>query len=101
MEQALAAADTAWVLAAFTAVVLMVPGLALFYSGMLGVKSALNMIMMVFGGFAVTAVLWVLFGPAAVLGDSVGGLGSSAIPSPTSVWARCSRRTRTEGCPPH
>ncbi|QXF80647.1 ammonium transporter [Rhodococcus pyridinivorans] len=75
MEQALAAADTAWVLAAFTAVVLMVPGLALFYSGMLGVKSALNMIMMVFGGFAVTAVLWVLFGPAAVLGDSVGGLG--------------------------
>ncbi|MBF0662862.1 ammonium transporter [Rhodococcus sp. (in: high G+C Gram-positive bacteria)] len=75
MEQALAAADTAWILAAFTAVALMVPGLALFYGGMLGVKSALNMIMMVLGGFAVAGVVWVFFGPAAVLGDSVGGLG--------------------------
>ncbi|MBH0118830.1 ammonium transporter [Rhodococcus sp. NPDC003382] len=75
MEEAIAAADTAWVLAAFTAVALMVPGLALFYGGMLGVKSALNMIMMVLGGFAVAGVVWVFFGPAAVLGDSVGGLG--------------------------
>lgn len=75
MEEAIAAADTAWILAAFTAVALMVPGLALFYGGMLGVKSALNMIMMVLGGFAVAGVVWVFFGPAAVLGDSVGGLG--------------------------
>ncbi|WP_432536165.1 ammonium transporter [Kineococcus arenarius] len=69
------AADTAWILAAFTAVSLMVPGLALFYGGMTSVKSTLNMMMMVLGAAAVVAVLWVAFGYSAVLGNSYGGLG--------------------------
>ncbi|WKK12941.1 ammonium transporter [Rhodococcus ruber] len=75
MEEAIAAADTAWILAAFTAVSLMVPGLALFYGGMVSVRSTLNMIMMTFAGFALVGVLWVLFGYSAVLGDSLGGAG--------------------------
>lgn len=75
MEEAIAAADTAWILAAFTAVSLMVPGLALFYGGMVSVRSTLNMIMMTFAGFALVGVLWVLFGYSAVLGNSLGGAG--------------------------
>ncbi|MET0798651.1 MAG: ammonium transporter [Rhodococcus sp. (in: high G+C Gram-positive bacteria)] len=75
MNEAIAAADTAWILAAFTAVSLMVPGLALFYGGMVSVRSTLNMAMMTFGAFAVVGILWIVFGYSAVLGNSLGGWG--------------------------
>ena len=67
--------STAFILAATMAVALMIPGLALFYGGMVGSTSILNMIMMVFGAVAVVGVLWTLFGFSAVFGDSYGGLG--------------------------
>ncbi|MGY0497389.1 ammonium transporter [Nocardia sp. FBN12] len=75
MQEAIAAANTAWLLAAFAAVSLMVPGLAMFYGGMVSVKNTLNMAMMTFGAFAVVGILWVLFGYSAVLGNSLGGFG--------------------------
>ncbi|AZG46996.1 ammonium transporter [Gordonia insulae] len=75
MDQAITAANTAWMLAAFAAVALMVPGLAMFYGGMVSVKNTLNMAMMTFGGFAVVGVLWIIFGYSAVLGDSISGWG--------------------------
>lgn len=75
MNEAVAAADTAWMLAAFAAVALMVPGLALFYGGMVSIRSTLNMAMMAFGAFAVVGVLWIVFGYSAVLGNSIGGAG--------------------------
>ncbi|PBC36038.1 ammonia channel protein [Rhodococcus sp. ACPA4] len=75
MNEAVAAADTAWMLAAFAAVSLMVPGLALFYGGMVSVRSTLNMAMMTFGAFAVVGILWIVFGYSTVLGNSIGGAG--------------------------
>ncbi|WP_084495143.1 ammonium transporter [Nocardia shimofusensis] len=75
MTEAIAAADTAWILAACAAVGIMVPGLAMFYGGMVSIKNTLNMAMMTFGAFAVVGVLWIVFGYSAVLGDSIGGLG--------------------------
>ncbi|MDV7353280.1 ammonium transporter [Rhodococcus oxybenzonivorans] len=75
MNEAVAAADTAWILAAFTAVSLMVPGLAMFYGGMVSVRNTLNMAMMTFGAFAVVGMLWIVFGYSTVLGNSLGGLG--------------------------
>jgi Amt family ammonium transporter len=54
--------DTAWVLAASALVLLMTPGLALFYGGMVRVKSVLNMMMMSGITIAVVTVLWVLYG---------------------------------------
>ncbi|MGW4370465.1 ammonium transporter [Nocardia takedensis] len=75
MTEAIAAANTAWILAAFAAVSLMVPGLAMFYGGMVSIKNTLNMAMMTFGAFAVVGVLWIIFGYSAVLGDSLGGVG--------------------------
>lgn len=75
MEAAIAAADTAWVLAAMVAVAFMVPGLALFYGGMVSIRSTLNMMMMTIGAVAVMAVLWVVVGYSMTFGNSLGGAG--------------------------
>lgn len=91
-------ADTAWILAAFTAVSLMLPGIALYYGGQAGIKHTLNIMMMSFGGFAVVGILWILFGYSAVLGDSVGGLG--IIGNPFSDIGLSGLLTPTEGAVP-
>src|SRR4051795_7857883 len=65
--------DTAWMLAASALVLLMAPGLALFYGGMVRSKSVLNMIMMVFGALAVVSITWVVVGYSLAFGDDLGG----------------------------
>ncbi len=65
--------DTAWVLASAALVLLMTPGLALFYGGMVRTKSVLNMMMMSFGALALISVLWVLYGYSVAFGDDLGG----------------------------
>ncbi|WP_369134425.1 ammonium transporter [Modestobacter sp. I12A-02662] len=65
--------DTAWVLTSAALVLLMTPGLALFYGGMVRAKSVLNMMMMSFGALALISVLWVLYGYSMAFGDDVGG----------------------------
>jgi ammonium transporter, Amt family len=64
--------DTAWVLASAALVLLMTPGLALFYGGMVRAKSVLNMMMMSFGALALISVLWVLYGYSMAFGNDVG-----------------------------
>jgi Amt family ammonium transporter len=64
--------DTAWLLAASAMVLLMAPGLALFYGGMVRSKSVLNMMMMTFGALAAITVIWVLVGYSLAFGDDVG-----------------------------
>lgn len=68
------AADVAWILAAFSLVLLMFPGLAMLYGGMLNGRSVLNMMMMVMSSLAVTTVVYIIVGHGLVVGDSVGGL---------------------------
>ncbi len=70
--------DTAWVLVSAALVLLMTPGLALFYGGMVRAKSVLNMMMMSFGALALISVLWVLYGYSIAFGNDVAGglLGS-------------------------
>jgi ammonium transporter, Amt family len=53
-------------------VLLMTPGLALFYGGMVRSKSVLNMMMMSFGALASIAVIWVLWGYSFAFGDDIG-----------------------------
>ena len=77
--------DTAWILASAALVLLMTPGLAFFYGGMVRAKSVLNMMMMSFGALALIAVLWVLYGYSMAFGDDVGAglLGNPfAVPRP-------------------
>jgi len=64
--------DTAWILTSAALVLLMTPGLALFYGGMVRMKSVLNMMMMSFGAMALVSVLWVLYGYSLTFGDDVG-----------------------------
>lgn len=55
--------DTAWMLIATVLVTLMVlPGLALFYGGMVRVKNMLSVLMQVFVIFSLMAVLWAIYG---------------------------------------
>ena len=54
-------ADTAWVLMSGALVLLMTPGLAIFYGGMVRAKSTLNMMMMSFAAMGVTTIIWVLY----------------------------------------
>ncbi|MFJ5528898.1 ammonium transporter [Streptomyces sp. NPDC093261] len=67
--------DTAWLLAATALVLLMTPGLALFYGGMVRTKSVLNMLMMSFVSIALVTVVWLAAGYSLAFGgDSAGGL---------------------------
>ena len=65
----------AWLLTSASLVLLMTPGLALFYGGMTRAKSVLNMMMMSFGALAVVPVVYVLWGWSMSYGsEDVAGL---------------------------
>jgi Amt family ammonium transporter len=74
-EVVLNSGNTAWMLMSTGLVTLMIPGLALFYGGMVRVKSVLNMMMMSFGALALVFVIWIVVGFSLVFGDSVGNRG--------------------------
>jgi len=61
--------NTAWVLASAALVLLMTPGLAFFYGGMVRSKSVLNMLMMNFICIAVVGVLWAIYGFSLAFGN--------------------------------
>jgi Amt family ammonium transporter len=52
----------AWLIIATALVLLMTPGVAFFYGGLVKAKSVVSMMMMSFGALGLVAVLWVLFG---------------------------------------
>ncbi len=64
--------DTAFVLLCTALVLLMTPGLALFYAGMVRAKSALAMLMQVFTCLGVVSVAWVLLGYSLAFGEDIG-----------------------------
>lgn len=68
------AGDTAWLLTSAALVLLMTPGLAFFYGGMVRGKNVLNMIMMSISAMGVVTVLWVLYGFSVAFGTDKGGL---------------------------
>ena len=65
--------DTAWVLACTALVLLMTPGLAFFYAGMVRSKHVLAMIMQSFACIAIVSVTWVLVGYSLAFDDDAGG----------------------------
>lgn len=58
----ISAGDTAWVLVSAALVMLMTPGLAFFYGGMVRRKNILGILMQCFGCLAIVSVLWVIYG---------------------------------------
>ncbi len=67
--------DTAWVLISTALVMLMTPGLALFYGGLVRRKNVLSTIMHSFFMLALVSVIWVLWGYTLAFGPDAGGLG--------------------------
>jgi len=74
MDFTLDSGNTAWLLASASLVLLMTPGLAFFYGGMVRGKSVLNMMMMSFGAMGVVGIVYVLWGYSMSFGADVGGV---------------------------
>lgn len=66
--------DTAWLLISAALVMLMTPGVALFYGGMVRRKNILSTMMMSFAILAMVGILWVLYGYSLSFGPDKGGL---------------------------
>jgi len=73
MKFTLDSGNTAWMLAASALVLVMTPGVAFFYGGMVRGKTVLNMMMMSFGAMGVVGVIWVLWGYSGTFGPDMGG----------------------------
>jgi Amt family ammonium transporter len=66
--------NTAWLLVSSALVLLMTPGLALFYGGLNRAKGVLNMMMMSFASIGLISVLWLFYGFTVAFGDDVNGV---------------------------
>lgn len=66
--------DTAWILISTALVMLMTPGLALFYGGMVRRKNVIHTIMMSFAVLALVSMLWVLYAYSLGFGPDIGGI---------------------------
>src|SRR3954452_5741825 len=69
------AGDTAWMLVSTALVMIMLPGLALFYGGLVRRKNVLSTIMHSFFGLAIVSVVWVLVGFSLAFGPDATGNG--------------------------
>ena len=65
-------ADTAWIMVSSALVMLMLPGLALFYGGMVRRKNVLSTLMHSFIPLGVITIQWVLFGYSLAFGNDIG-----------------------------
>ncbi|HEY3405448.1 MAG TPA: ammonium transporter [Ohtaekwangia sp.] len=66
--------DIAWMLAASALVLLMTPGLAFFYGGMIDMKNIIYTMFQSFIAMGVVGVLWIVIGFSLAFGDSIGGI---------------------------
>ena len=67
--------DIAWILASSALVLLMTPGLAFFYGGLVRPKNAAATVMHSFMAIGVVGVVWVLWGYSLAFGPDLGGMG--------------------------
>jgi ammonium transporter, Amt family len=87
-------ANTTWLLVSTALVLLMTPGLALFYGGLNRSKGVLNMMMMSFSAIGLVSILWWLYGFSIAFGSDVNGfwgdpgayLGTKTFLAETDLW---------------
>ncbi|WP_327106137.1 ammonium transporter [Nonomuraea glycinis] len=75
MPPGLNTGDSAWVLVSTAMVLLMTPGLAFFYGGMVRAQNVLSMLFMSFVSISLVTVVWFAYGYGLVFGPDVGGVG--------------------------
>lgn len=68
------AGDTAWMMVASAFVLLMTPGLAFFYGGMVNRKNVISTMLQSFIALGVVSVVWVIIGFSMAFGESIGGV---------------------------
>ncbi|VAW36510.1 Ammonium transporter [hydrothermal vent metagenome] len=73
-ESAINAGDTAWVMVSTALVMLMTPGLAFFYSGMVRKRNFLSTMMQSFFMLCLISIQWVLIGYTLAFGPDIGGI---------------------------
>lgn len=66
--------DTAWMLVASALVLIMTPGLAYFYGGMVNKKNVLSTMLQSFVSMAIITVIWFVFGFSLAFGKDIGGI---------------------------
>ena len=74
--------DTAWMLISSALVLIMTPGLALFYGGMVNAKNLISTMLQSFICMGLISVLWIVVGFSLAFGDSIGGF----IGNPTTYF---------------
>jgi Amt family ammonium transporter len=67
------AGDTAWMLCATALVLLMTPGLAFFYGGMVNSKNVISTMLQSFSAMGIISLLWIVVGFSLAFGSSIGG----------------------------
>jgi ammonium transporter, Amt family len=82
VTEGLNSGDIAWMLVSSALVLLMTPGLAYFYGGMVNTKNVISTMLQSFVGMGVISVLWVVVGFSLAFGDSIGGF----IGNPTTFF---------------
>jgi Amt family ammonium transporter len=80
--------DVAWMLAASALVLLMTPGLAYFYGGMIDTKNIITTMLQSFVAMGVISVLWIVVGFSLAFGDDLGGMGLVGDPSTYFMFNR-------------
>ncbi len=75
VTEGLNAGDIAWMLCASALVLLMTPGLAYFYGGMIDTKNIISTMLQSFVAMGVISVIWIVIGFSIAFGDDLGGLG--------------------------
>ncbi|HZY82877.1 MAG TPA: ammonium transporter [Cyclobacteriaceae bacterium] len=73
VTEGIVAGDVAWMLAATALVLLMTPGLAYFYGGMIDTKNIISTMLQSFIAMGVISVVWIVVGFSLAFGDSIGG----------------------------
>lgn len=78
--------DVAWMLTSAGLVMLMTPGLAFFYGGMVRFKNILSTMLQSFIALGVVSVLWVVVGFSLAFGESLGGAGTGIVGNPLTYF---------------
>ncbi|WP_430783954.1 ammonium transporter [Actinoplanes sp. G11-F43] len=99
--------NTAWLLISSAIVLLMTPGLALFYGGLNRSKGVLNMIMMSFSAMGLISILWFFYGFSLAFGSDVGSvignvgdyLGTKTFLGEGDLWGASAENPSGTGIP--
>lgn len=78
--------DTAWMLTATGLVLLMTPGLAFFYGGMVQPRNIISTMLQSFIAMGIVSVLWVVVGFSIAFGESIGGEGTGLLGNPATFF---------------